>query len=286
MTGRRVAKHLTAAGLPVRVASRHGDPVFDWDDASTWQHALDGVGAAYLTYPTDLGVDGAAERVRAFAAAAVAGGTRRLVLLSGRGQNSHAPAERAVQESGAEWTVVRSAWFAQNLTEGFLADMVRDGVLALPAGDAAEPFVDLDDVAAVAAAALTEDGHARTIYEVSGPHAITFTQVADFLSRAMSRPVRYVPTSMEQYADEMSALGTPGDLVDVLAEVFTELRSSDSAHPVDGVQQALGRAPRPFPDFIAHAHKDAILGDQPRPSRESIGNGLAERQSRVPYRAV
>jgi uncharacterized protein YbjT (DUF2867 family) len=241
-TGRRVAERLTANDLPVRIGSRSGDPAFDWEDEATWE-------PAYLTYSPDLGLPGAADRVRALADLAVSHGVRRLVLLSGRGQHGHVPAERAVQESGAEWTIVRSAWFAQNFSEGFLLDPFRDGVLALPAGDAAEPFVDAGDVADVAVAALTDDRHAGQIYEVTGPRLLTFAAAADEIALAIGRPVQYLPIDGRAFTAGMTDAGVPDDLVAVLAEVFDELRDGRNASTADGVERALGRPPRGFAEF-------------------------------------
>src|SRR5690349_8857848 len=85
-TGRRVAERLKARGLPVRVGSRSGSPPFDWTDPGTWAPALDGAAAAYLSYQPDLAVPGAVDAIRGLTETALAGGTRRLVLLSGRGE--------------------------------------------------------------------------------------------------------------------------------------------------------------------------------------------------------
>ena len=108
-TGRRVAERLEARGLPVRVGSRSGEPPFDWDDQTTWAPALEGVGAAYVTYFPDLAIPGAVEAVRSFAGLAVEAGVGRLVLLSGRGEEEAQSAEQVVREAGTEWTIVRSA---------------------------------------------------------------------------------------------------------------------------------------------------------------------------------
>ena len=101
------------------------------------------------------GVPGAAETVDAFARLAVERGVRRLVLLSGRGEKTGCPEGGAhLQNSGADWTIVRCAFFNQNFNENFV-DSIRHGVLGMPAGDTAEPFVDADDIADVVVAALT-----------------------------------------------------------------------------------------------------------------------------------
>ncbi len=163
-TGRRVAERLTARGVPTRVASRAGDPPFDWGDQSTWDAALDGVTAAYITYAPDLAIPGATDAIRAFVERAVEHGVRRLVLLSGRGEEEAQQCELIIQRADIEWTVVRCSWFSQNFSEGAFLDMVLAGEIALPAGEVGEPFVDVDDIADVAVAALGEDGHAGQVY--------------------------------------------------------------------------------------------------------------------------
>ena len=180
-TGRRVVERLAARGLPVRVGSRSGEPPFDWEDRSTWAPALDGVGAAYITYYPDVAVPGAAQTVGSFAELAVKSGVPRLVLLSGRGEDEAERAEQAVRDSGAELTIVRSTWFAQNFSEDYWLDDVLGGEVALPAGDMPEPFVDVDDIADVAVAALTDDGHDRRALRADRPAA------ADLRSRRSTR---------------------------------------------------------------------------------------------------
>src|SRR5215212_8166173 len=158
-TGRRVVERLTARGLPVRVGSRSAETQFDWEDRTTWEPALSGAGSVYLTYYPDLAVPGAVAAVRSLVELAVARGVRRLVLLSGRGEDEAQRAEEVVQASGVDWTIVRSSWFNQNFSENYLLDAVLGGEVVLPVGDVAEPFIDADDIADVAVAALTEDGH-------------------------------------------------------------------------------------------------------------------------------
>ena len=119
-TGRRVAQRLEARGVPVRIGSRSAEPPFDWEDRSTWAPALEGMSAAYVSYYPDLAIPGAVEAVGAFARLAVERGVRRLVLLSGRGEAEAEQAERAVQASGADLTIVRATWFAQNFSEDYM----------------------------------------------------------------------------------------------------------------------------------------------------------------------
>jgi uncharacterized protein YbjT (DUF2867 family) len=112
------------------------------------------------------------------------------VLLSGRGEAEAERAEQAVSDTGAGLTIVRSTWFAQNFSEGAFVDFVLAGEVALPAGDTPEPFVDVDDIADVAVAALTDDRHVGERYELTGPRLLTFAQAVDEISRATRREIR------------------------------------------------------------------------------------------------
>ncbi|MGY1745332.1 SDR family oxidoreductase [Blastococcus sp. SYSU D00695] len=243
-TGRRVAARLTGRGVPVRLGSRSGRPPFDWSDRSTWPAAAEGAGAVYLCHAPDLAVPGADEDVAEVTRLAVAAGARRVVLLSGRGEPEAQEAERrvraAAEEAGAEWAVVRASWFVQNLTEGAFRDAVADGVLALPAGDVAEPFVDVDDVADVAVALLTGEAPAGRVHEVTGPRSLTFAELAAEVTAA-GRAVRFEPVPAAAWAAQLRGAGVPAEEVDLLAYLFTTVFDGRNSVPGDGVAAALGR---------------------------------------------
>jgi uncharacterized protein YbjT (DUF2867 family) len=255
-TGRRVVERLTARGVPTRVGSRSGEPPFDWEDRSTWAPALDGVASAYVSYYPDIAIPGAVEKVRSLAELALEHGVRRLVLLSGRGEEEAQRAERAVQETGADWTIVRCAWFMQNFSEDFLVEPIVGGEVVLPAGDEPEPFVDADDIADVAVAALTDDRHIGELYELTSPRLLTFAEAVGEIARATGREIRYVPVSIEEYAAGAAEFGVPADFVEFLTYLFSEVLGR-SAYVTDGVQRALGREPR---DFSAYARETAATG--------------------------
>src|SRR5882757_2414195 len=141
-TGRLVVDKLTARGVPVRIGSRSASPAFDWNDRAGWAEAVAGVSAIYVSYFPDLAVPGAVDAVRALTEVATAAGVRKLVLLSGRGEDEAQAAEQVLAESDRDWTILRCSWFNQNFNEGWLTDPVLSGVVELPAGDVPEPFVD------------------------------------------------------------------------------------------------------------------------------------------------
>jgi uncharacterized protein YbjT (DUF2867 family) len=248
-TGSRVADRLKARGVAVRIGSRHGAPPFDWADRTTWPAALQGTSAAYVSFYPDLAIPGSVDAITAFAGAALAAGCKRLVLLSGRGEAEAQAAERALQESGADWTIVRCSWFNQNFSESFFLEPLRSGELALPADGVAEPFVDADDIADVAVAALTEDGHVGKLYELTGPRLLRFDDAVAEIAAAGGRSIRFVPITLEQFTEGMEADGVPPDVTALLAFLFGEVLDGRNQSLADGVQQALGRPPRDFREF-------------------------------------
>ena len=252
-TGRRVVERLRARDVPVRPLSRSAATPFDWQRPETWRTALHGASAAYITYFPDLAAPGAPEAVGALAATALESGVERLVLLSGRGEDEAQRSEEALRTSGAAWTVVRCSWFTQNFSESYFREPLVGGELALPAGDVGEPFVDADDIADVAVAALTEDGHAGEVYEVTGPRLLSFAQAVDEIASVAGRELRYVPIAIEAFAAALAAQSVPDDEIQLLRYLFGEVLDGRNAWVGDGVERALGRPPRDFADFARAA---------------------------------
>ena len=264
-TGRRVVKRLEARGLPVRVGSRSGEPPFDWEERSTWAPALDGVGSVYLTYYPDLAVPGAVEAASSFAELAVRSGVPRLALLSGRGEREAERAEQAVHDSGADLTILRSTWFMQNFSEDYMLEHVLSGEIRLPGGDVPTPFLDADDIADVAVAVLTDERHVGQLYELTGPRSLTFAEAAAEIAAAAGREVRYVPVSLEEHAAEAAEHGVPGEVIDLLSYLFSEVVDGRNASTTDGVQRALGREPRDFRDYTREAAASGAWNPRPEP---------------------
>jgi uncharacterized protein YbjT (DUF2867 family) len=256
-TGRRLAERLTGRNIPLRIGSRAAAPSFDWLDRSTWDAALAGVGAVYISYYPDIAVPGAAETVGAFAELAVGRGIKRLVLLSGRGETEAQRAEEMVKASGADWTILRCSWFAQNFSEGFLVENILEGEVALPVGNVGEPFVDVDDIADVAEAVLTKPGHVGQLYELTGPRLLSFADAAAEIGKAASRDIRYRQISHAEFTLAVAVHNLPPEIAWLLNELFTEVLDGRNETLTDGVQRALGRQPK---DFSTYATETAASG--------------------------
>lgn len=254
-TGRRVAGRLKQNGHDVRIGSRSAIPSFDWENEKSWDACLQDVAAVYVTYAPDLAIPGATDAIRAFVDKAKREGVKRLVLLSGRGEAEAQACESIVQHAGLEWTIVRASWFNQNFSEGAFIDMVMNGTITLPAGDTAEPFVDVDDIADVVVAALTEDSHDGEVYEVTGPRLMTFNEVAKTLSKAMGREISYVDVPHEAFVENIRQSGAPDDVVWMLDYLFATVLDGRNAYLADGVERALNRPAKDFADYARDAAK-------------------------------
>lgn len=178
-TGARVNQRLQALGYAIRAVSRSTIPSFDWENPATWAAAIEGARSAYVTYQPDLAVPSAEATIKAFVRVAAEAGLEHIVLLSGRGEKGAQRAEQALKESGISWNIVRCSWFSQNFSESFMVEGILAGELVLPAADTLEPFVDADDIADVAVAALTDPSHRNKLYELTGPRALSFTQCVE-----------------------------------------------------------------------------------------------------------
>ena len=261
-TGRRVVERLEARGLPVRVGSRSGQPRFDWGDQSTWAPVLQGVRAAYIPFP-DLVISRPTEVTRAFADLAIEQGVTRLVLLTGRGEDEAQRGEREVQATSADVTILRCAWFMQIFSEDFLLDSIRAGEVALPADDGQlDPFVDTDDIADVAVAALTEPGHEGQVYELTSPRLLSLPEAIAEIAKASGRDITYVPVSVEDFVAGAAEHGAPAELVGFLNYLFTDVLGK-LAYATNTVERVLGRPPRDFTDFAARTAATGIWTGAP-----------------------
>jgi uncharacterized protein YbjT (DUF2867 family) len=247
----------------VRAASRTpagADGVrFDWAEPDTWRPAVSGCRAVFVMAPDGVPVD------PSFLTCAAGEGVERLVLLSSRGVEEMGDerllaAERAVRAADAEWTVLRPDWFAQNFDEGFLRPAVLAGRVTLPLGDMGQVFVDAGDIAAVAAGALTGEGHAGRTYEVTGPRVLDFAEAVRTVAEAAGRTVHYDGTP-EGFLAEQEAAGAPPEAAAAAAAAFAALRATGGGTPTDTVLRVTGRAPLDFSDYAARAAAEGAWRD-------------------------
>jgi uncharacterized protein YbjT (DUF2867 family) len=271
--GRRLIPLLARQGVHIRAASRSViaaragvEPVrFDWTDQSTHEPARRGAGAMFLV-PGPIPQPMHADRIRALLDGANGAGVRRVVLLSSYGVDRAPPEnpirriELAVESCGVPYTILRPVAFMQNFSEGLrwresFAEGIRErDEIVGPGGNGIVSYVSTEDIAAVAALALTEDGHAGKAYAPLGPEPLTLTQVAEHISWATGRRIRYVETDRTPIRDALLAAGAPAETAEHNSQVYTHAFSSSMFGALnDDIRDVVGRPPVSFAEFAVGA---------------------------------
>jgi uncharacterized protein YbjT (DUF2867 family) len=257
-TGSRLATRLAELGLNVRTAARKGaDAQFDWYDATTHPAAVEGVDRLYLVPPV-MRMD-FAQLVAKFLDLAEASGVRHVTYLSEYGAPQSPPeaAPRAVEldligRGNITHSILRPSWFMQNFSEGFLYPV--QGVISLPTGDGLEAFIDVDDIAAVAAATLANpNAHAGATYALTGPEAISVREVADVIGDLTGKPVKHDDIDREVWVQAMIGAGVPATYAVKLRTLTEIIASGTGARPSDDVEKVTGAPPTRFADFARQA---------------------------------
>jgi len=257
-TGKRVTERLKNLKINYRAVSRSTSPPFDWDDAGTWEHALADMQTVYITFQPDLAIPEASERIASFVTHAKQAGIKKLVLLSGRGEEGAQKCETIIKKSGLDWTIVRASWFMQNFSESFFLDSVLAGHLIVPKVKAREPFIDADDIADVVVEALTKDGHNQQVHELTGPELIDFKKITELFSRYLPQKVGLEEISIEEYVDLLRSYGLPPDFIWLINHLFVEVLDGRNESLTTDVEDILGRKPVSFEAFIQKTLSEGI----------------------------
>jgi uncharacterized protein YbjT (DUF2867 family) len=261
-----------AADEPVRVASREPERArerfdagadgtieavrFDLEHPETWGAALDGADRLFLLFPPSVGV----APVRRFVDAARRTGVERTVYLSVLGAEKvpvlpHRRIERHLADG--DHTFLRAAYFMQNFTGIHRPEIAERDELFVPAGDGALGLVDARDVAAVAARALTEPGHAGRAYDLTGPESLDFRETASVFSDVLGRRITYPDPGRVTFARRMLGRGVSPGLVAFMLGEYEVTRRGLSGRTTDEVAAVLGRETRDLGTFVAD-HREAF----------------------------
>ncbi|MFI9756713.1 NAD(P)H-binding protein [Streptomyces sp. NPDC051963] len=272
-TGSRLVSRLAARGHRVSAASRRPTAVdgarpvrFDWYDSTTYADALRGADRVYLVPP--LGSAEPGTTVPPFLEQARAAGVRRAVLLSSSAVPAGGPAtgeiHLALPGLFDEWAVLRPSWFMQNFTGNHLhAQSIReDGMFWTATGEGRVAFVDADDIAEVAAHALTDGPAPNTDLLITGPEALSHGEIATTLTAVTGRPVTHRHFTHEQLHDRL-AESMPAAFATFLVGLDRAIADGAEDRTTDTVQRITGRPPRTF-----RAHAELVTGP-PLPDRLS-----------------
>ena len=247
---------------PEDLRERVGDDAsvcrFDFFDTDTWTAALDGVETLFLLFPLP-GNRAAREAVIPFVHAAERAGCRQVVYLSVFGADRvrfipHFKVEAALRASTMGWTMLRCGFFMQNLHRALSThgtDIAERGELFVPAGRGLTSFIDARDCAGIAALALTDPGeHRDRVYHLTGPAALSMTEVADALTEALGYPVTYTHPGLVHFAARLRRRGVGWDTIAFMSGVYTLTRFGRNQPITDDVHDLLGRPPRTLRTFL------------------------------------
>lgn len=269
-TGQKVVKSLSEAGHNVRIGSRSATPAFDWENPETWSQSMEGMDKVYITFQPDLAVPGALEAIEELTKKAKQSNVKKLVLLSGKGEREAELCEQVVIHSGLDYTIVRASWFNQNFSESFFLEPILEGFVALPQAEAKVPYVDTDDIADVAVAALLGEEHNGKIYQLTGPRQLTFKEVIQEISDATGRDIAFTPIALPAYTQVMKQQGVPADFVWLIEYLFSEvLGNPNNAEITHDIEKVLGRKPKDFSDYVKET---AATGIWNSPSLQIAGS--------------
>lgn len=252
--GGEVARQLVRAGVPVRIFLR--DPrrapmldapvevvVGDYLDSDALAEAVSGIDRMFLaSYDHPQTVEHQANVL----AVARQFGLQHIVRLSSDGIEEcanlpifrwHGACERQLEESGIDYTHLRPVWVMQNFESFVVDDCIR-----LPAGDGRIGLVDHRDVAAVAVIALTADEH-RNRGHVLSTHSLTHAEIAETLSQATGRAIRYLDIDPQEYREELEAAEWDQPSIETMLGLFQDVRagSNSDSDVADSLQSLLGR---------------------------------------------
>jgi uncharacterized protein YbjT (DUF2867 family) len=259
--------------MPVRAASRSPvaaragiEPIrFDWTDESTYETARKGINAMYLV-AGPIPQPEHANYIRTLLDGATGAGVERVVLLSSYGLDQAPPEnplrriELAVESSGVPYTILRPGAFMQNFSEGlrwresFAVGIRVRGEIVGPGGNGTVSYVSAVDIAAVAAIALTEDGHNGKAYAPLGPEPLTLSEVAEHISWVTGRRISYVETDRTPIRDALLAAGAPPEAAEHNSQLYTYAFSSGMFGVLnDDILDETGRPPVSFAEFAVGA---------------------------------
>ncbi|WP_201831661.1 SDR family oxidoreductase [Microvirga zambiensis] len=250
--GKPLVGELLAKGEQVKAASRSGKAAgraegvrFDFTDETTFAPALDGVDRAYVLAPTGtLDVLGTVLPFVRLAA------ERKVKIVfqsvSGADANDDIPyrqIEIFIERSGTPYVILRPNWFTDNF-EIFWLQGIKHGVISVPAGEGKSAFIDVRDIAASAAAALTTDKFDGQAFNLTGPEALSYGDAAEILSQASGRAIAYKPATDGEFVSTLVSAGVPKAYAEFLAAIFHPVREGWTASVSNAVQTLTGKAPR------------------------------------------
>ncbi len=249
-TSRRVIERFTRAKLNVKAVSRKSEIPFDWTDSMTWEPAIKGSDSVYIVIPPELAFSDVPKILEEFVSLCEKHNLKHLVYLSGRGEKSALVCEQVIENSSIHSTILRASWFAQNFSEGFFCDGIKNGELVVPEVNAKEAFIDTLDIAEIVFDVITQKAKENTTYELTGAELKSFEEIAILFSNKLEKTVQYIPVPLNDYLQEMESFGAPEIEIQIVEFLFSELLDGRNESITNDVEMLLNRKPNSFSQYI------------------------------------
>jgi uncharacterized protein YbjT (DUF2867 family) len=251
---------------------------FDFTKPETWGRALTDVDGIFLVRPPVVDKS----KIGSFVEAADRVGVARIAYLSTLGAEKnvlipHHWIENRITATNMEYTLLRASFFMQNLLEVHRRDIVEHDEIFMPAGDGKTSFVDAWDIGEAAAIVLTESGHANRAYDLTGPEALDYEEVATIFSDVLDRSISYPNPSLLAFGRRMHRRGKSLGFIALMCGIYTTARLGLAARVTDDSRTLLGRRPREMRAFVEdHADDFRVDSQLNEPPTENDAEGYVE----------
>lgn len=252
--GKRVIKHLDKLGASYIAGTRNPnggkDVYFDFGDTSSFEKATEGVDKVFVLGPPM--VPGLDALLSPFVDYVKETGIHRIVYFSAYkadkmgGLDFHTKMEQKLKHDGFDYTVLRPTFFSQNFKNYEGDNINQRDILFMPAGNGTAAFIDADNIAEVAALALTQDGHTNRVYELTGPETLSYHDVAALLTEVTGRTISYPNPSPEEFKEVVVSSGAPASIADYLISVYGTIAAGNVSGVTTTYKDITGKEPTPL----------------------------------------
>ncbi|TGM74516.1 SDR family oxidoreductase [Leptospira bouyouniensis] len=257
-TGSRILNKLTQLNYPLRLGSRKTIPAFDWEKPEGWDDVIKGVDQIYISYQPDLAHPNSIHHIQKLIELSKKYNVKRIVLLSGRGEPEAEACEKLVENSGLEWTILRSSWFSQNFSEGMFLGQILERKVIFPKLKSTEPFVDLEDLTDLAVDALVKNVHIGKKYELTGPTLLSFQDAFGQIAKELNETIYFEEIPLDAYIKMLGEFGLDQDTIWLIRYLFETVLDGRNETVVSDFEKAMGKKPKAFKDYVKETAKSGV----------------------------
>ncbi|TGL21748.1 NmrA family transcriptional regulator [Leptospira yanagawae] len=257
-TGSRIVNKLNQLNYPLRLGGRKTIPAFDWEKSEGWDEVIQGIDQIYISYQPDLAHPNSIHHIQKLIELSKKNNVKRLVLLSGRGEPEAVACEKLVENSGLEWTILRSSWFSQNFSEGMFLGQILERNVIFPKLKSTEPFVDLEDLTDLAVDALVKNVHIGKKYELTGPTLLSFQDAFGQIAKELNETISYEEIPLDAYITMLNEYGLDQETIWLIRYLFETVLDGRNESVVDDFEKVMGKKPKDFTNYVKVTAKSGI----------------------------